>query len=102
MKSRSKREPAAKANQSDEPKETLQILPTQKEKERPRKKNASPQKMPEIKQVLQSPKSTEKEYKSKGQSLQRVAGTVVCSTCNKMKVIPKQDGTCPSCQSKIM
>ena len=37
----------------------------------------------------------------KGQSVQKVVGITVCPNC-KMKVMPKFDGTCPSCQSKIM
>jgi hypothetical protein len=37
----------------------------------------------------------------KGQSVQKVVGIMVCPNC-KMKVLPKFDGTCPSCQSKIM
>jgi rubrerythrin len=35
------------------------------------------------------------------QSVQKVVGITVCPNCN-MKVFPKSDGTCPSCQSIIM
>jgi hypothetical protein len=47
------------------------------------------------------PKRVKKEYEPKGQSVQRVVGITVCPNC-KIKVLPKSDGTCPSCQSKIM
>ena len=87
---------------------------------------AARKKASEIEQVLQSPliqdehvdvnfpakievltpdemelRRIKKEYEPKGQSVQRVVGITVCPNC-KMKVVPKFDGTCPSCQSKIM
>ena len=38
---------------------------------------------------------------NKGQSVQKIVGFTVCKKC-KMKVLPKSDGSCPSCQSEIM
>ena len=44
---------------------------------------------------------TRGEYETERHSVQRAVQVTVCPNC-KMRVLPRADGTCPSCQSKIM
>ncbi len=44
---------------------------------------------------------TRGEYEPEGHPVQRTGQIMVCPNC-KMKVLPKSDGRCPSCQSKLM
>jgi len=54
---------------------------------------------PEPAEKTAAPKKTSKI--KNGPSVQKVVGITVCPNC-EMKVVPKSDGTCPSCQSKIV
>lgn len=64
----------------------LTQMKSQESEPEPTRKTVTQKKTPKIK---------------KGQPVQKVVGITVCPNC-KMKVLPTSDGTCPSCQSKIM
>jgi hypothetical protein len=67
----------------------------------PARKVSSRKINPEDMQVDQSPEPTVNDGKPTGQSFIKPAGMVICPVC-KTKVLPKQDGTCPGCRSKIV
>lgn len=67
----------------------------------PRKAVKKPKQLESQKKAETEPRRVENEYEPEGQSVQAVVGVTVCPNC-KMRVLPKSDGTCPSCQSRIM